>query len=266
MAKIIAIANQKGGVGKTTTTMSIGAALAKRGKKVLLIDLDPQGNLTEYLGYEGGTSTINELLMDTAGGIEVDATPCICHNESENIDYIPATLTLSNADMMLFTAMNRETVLRRVLQHDIFKGYDYIIIDCLPSLGILTINAFAAATSVIIPVQAQKFAVDEITSLLNILHMVQRQLNPTLRLEGILLTMTDRTNMSKAVSEAVITEYSDLVFETCISRSTEAANSTYSQRSLVSYSNKLGKEYDLLASEILYKEEQHGHQDQRKAQ
>ncbi len=254
MRKIIAVANQKGGVGKTTTTMSIGAALAKQGKRILLVDLDPQGNLSEYLGYEGKTSTINELLMETAAGKTIEPSQCVCHSTAENLDYIPATLTLSNSDMLLFTAMNRETVLRRVFLQEAFAVYDYIFIDCLPSLGILTINAFAAANSVIIPVQTQKFAVDGINSLMNVLQMVRQQLNPQLVLEGILLTMADHTNMSKAVSNALTEEYRELVFSTAISRSTEAANSSYSQRSLVSYANKLGKEYDSLAKELLAKE------------
>lgn len=255
MTKIIAIANQKGGVGKTTTTMSLGAALARRDKRVLLIDLDPQGNLSEYLGYEhDGRGTVNELLLSAAAGC-VAAEDCIRHSEGEGLDYIPATLTLSNADMVLFTAMNREMILRRVLEDEAFTEYDYILIDCLPSLGILTVNAFAAASSVIIPVQAQKFAVDGINSLLNILRLVQRQLNPGLKLEGIVRTMQDRTNMSRAVGEVLLQEYGELVYKTAISRSTEAANSTYKKQSLCSYSNKLGQEYEQLADELLTREE-----------
>lgn len=256
MPKIIAIANQKGGVGKTTTTMSLGAALARRGKRVLLIDLDPQGNLSEYLGYEPPAvpHTINELLLGVASNLDTPAEEYIHHSASEALDYIPATLTLSNSDMVLFAAMNRETILRRVLADEAFGGYDYILIDCLPSLGILTVNAFAAADSVLIPVQAQKFAVDGIASLLNVMQLVQRQLNPTLKLEGIVQTMCDRTHMRKAVGEALLAEYGPAVYETAISRSVEAANSTYRQQSLCSYKSKLGDEYEQLADELLARE------------
>ncbi|MEG0852951.1 MAG: AAA family ATPase [Angelakisella sp.] len=254
MTKIIAIANQKGGVGKTTTTMSLGAALARKGKKVLLVDLDPQGNLSEYLGYEpDGLPTVNELLLSAVGAAQ-GSDGCIHHNDTEQLDYIPATLALSNADMVLITAMNREMALRRSLEQDAFQEYDYILIDCLPSLGILTVNAFTAANSVIVPVQAQKFAVDGLGALINVLKLVQRQINPSLRLEGIVRTMQDRTNMSKAVGAALMDEYGDLVYNTAISRSTEAANSTYRKQSLTSYNNKLGTEYEQLADELLARE------------
>lgn len=254
MRKTIAIANQKGGVGKTTTTMALGAALALKGKNVLLIDLDPQGNLSEYLSYEpDGLPTVNELLLSVVGAVR-GSSGCIHHNDTEQLDYIPATLALSNSDMVLVTAMNRETVLRRALEQPEFKEYDYILIDCLPSLGILTVNAFTAADSVIVPVQAQKFAVDGLGALINVLQLVQRQINPTLRLEGIVRTMQDRTNMSKAVGAALLDEYGVLVYDTAISRSTEAANSTYRKQSLTSYSNKLGAEYEKLADELLARE------------
>lgn len=249
MTKIIAIANQKGGVGKTTTAMSLGAALAKRGKRVLLVDLDAQGSLSSYLGYDGSGFTVYELLLGIAAPRE-----CIRRADTEKLDYIPAAITLANADMVMVTAMNREMKLKRVLSDEAFGGYDYILIDCLPSLGILTVNAFAAANSVLIPVQGQKFAVDGINSLLNVLQLVQRQLNPGLQLEGIVATMVDRTNMSRAVTEALAADFGDLVYHTSISRSTEAANSTYAKRSLVSYSNKLGKEYARLADELLARE------------
>lgn len=254
--KTIAIANQKGGVGKTTTAMSLGAALAKLGKRVLLLDLDPQGNLSDYLGFEpDGNATISELLIAVAGGLEVDPVPCIRRNEPESLDYIPANISLSNADMQLLTAVSRETVLARLLQAPIFSAYDYILIDCLPSLGIITVNAFTAADSVMIPVQAQKFALDGIESLMNVLRIVQRQLNPKLHLEGILLTMKDRTNICENVSSELKDRYGEVVYSTEIPRSVEAANSTAYRRSLVSYHNKLGKEYEQLAQEVLAKEE-----------
>ncbi|MEG1943223.1 MAG: AAA family ATPase, partial [Angelakisella sp.] len=189
MTKIIAIANQKGGVGKTTTALSLGAALAKRGKAVLLIDLDPQGSLSSYLGFDGSGLTVYELLT---GSLPEE---CIRYSETEKLDYIPATITLANADMEFVTAMNREMKLRRSLSQEAFERYDYILIDCLPSLGLLTINAFAAASSVLIPVQAQKFAVDGMGSLLGTLRLVQQELNPALKLNGVVCTMKNNTNM-----------------------------------------------------------------------
>ncbi|MEG1875649.1 MAG: AAA family ATPase [Angelakisella sp.] len=250
MTKIIAIANQKGGVGKTTTAMSLGAALAKRGKQVLLIDLDAQGSLSSYLGYDGTGSTVFELLL--GNGLPSD---CIRYSEAEGLDYIPATITLANADMVLVTAMNREMKLKRALSAAVFAKYEYILIDCLPSLGILTVNAFAAASSVLIPVQTQKFALDGMGSLLNTLQLVREQLNPELRLEGIVRTMVKRTNMSKAVADKLLENYGSAVFDAEISDSTEATNSSYRQQSLVSYKNKLGKEYEQLADELLKREE-----------
>lgn len=250
MRKIIAIANQKGGVGKTTTTMALGDALAQLGKRVLLIDDDPQGNLSDYLGFtEDGAPTITELLLAKAFGNTAEVI--IRRHERNGLWFIPATIRLCTCETQLFSCMSRESVLRRVLEHEAFADFDYVLIDCQPSLGILTLNAFAAATSVLIPVQSQKFAVDGLTSLLGTLQQVQLTINPALRLEGIVQTMTDRTHMSQAVSKALRGDYGSLVFDACISRSVEAANSSYSQRSLTSYSNKLGKEYMALANELL---------------
>ena len=253
--KIIAIANQKGGVGKTTTTMSLGAALARKGKKVLLIDFDPQGNLSDYLGYEGGKKpTVYELLIATLRNFDFDATECIHRNERENLDYIPATISLSGAEMELQSAISRESVLKWALTDPVFTQYDYIFIDCLPSLGQLTLNAFTAADSVIVPVQSQKFAVDGIQALMQLLKLAQQRLNPNLKLEGIVQTMFDRTGMAHAVADALDSQYNELIFKTVIHRSVEAANSTAKHQSLVSYKNKLGVEYSELAAEFLKRE------------
>ncbi|MFV0497564.1 MAG: ParA family protein [Candidatus Fimivivens sp.] len=254
--KIISIANQKGGVGKTTTTMSLGAALATRGKQVLLIDLDPQGNLSSYLGYEPDDgNTIHELIVAAANGKQLNAASCIRRNEKENLDYIPATLALSSADAVIQSAIGRESVLHRVLQAPVFASYDYIFIDCLPSLGNLTLNAFGASDSVLVPVQAQKFAVDGLDALLDIVSMVKNLVNPRLYVEGILRTMQDRTNMSKEVDASLVEQYGDTVYNTGIGRSVEAANSTAYQKSLVSYKNKLGQDYEAFTYEFLKREE-----------
>lgn len=253
--KIISIANQKGGVGKTTTTMALGAALAAKGKCVLLIDLDPQGNLSNYLGFEPDSgSTIHELIVAGATGRELDATSCIRHSEAEQLDYIPATLALSGADAVIQSAIGRESVLNRVLQAPLFSDYDYILIDCLPSLGNLTLNAFGASDSVLVPVQMQKFALDGLDALFNSIKMIQQLINPKLTLGGILQTMRDNTNMSESVKDYLINNYGTAVYNTSIRRSVEAANSTAYQKSLVSYKNKLGTEYEAFAEEFLARE------------
>lgn len=250
--KIISIANQKGGVGKTTTAMALGAALAAEDKKVLLIDLDPQGNLSDYLRFEpDGRPTIYDLLLCAVNGSEMNIATCIRRSHAEKLDYIPATLALSGAEISLSSAISRESVLKWALSDPCFENYDYILIDCLPSLGLLTLNAFTASDSVLVPVQSQKFAVDGIQALVQLLTMVQRRLNPKLRLEGIVQTMFDCTNMAQAVASALGEQYAGLVFNTTIRRSIEAANSTAKRQSLVAYKNKLGEEYKLLAKELL---------------
>jgi chromosome partitioning protein len=164
MSNIIAICNQKGGVGKTTTAMNLGAALAKQGKRVLLCDLDAQANLSEYLGFEEDDKpTITELFAVVAAQAYIDADTVkssIRHNELNGVDYIPANINLANADVFLLNALRRETVLKRILTEDVTKDYDYVLIDCLPSLGVLLLNALAAADSILIPVQVQKFSID----------------------------------------------------------------------------------------------------------
>lgn len=261
MSKIIAIANQKGGSGKTTTAMSLGAALARKGQQVLLIDLDQQGNLSSYLGFDGAGHTIAELLLATAAGKGANGTESIIrHSQGEGLDYIPATILLADAEMQMINVIGRETILKRVLNDAVFVHYDYIIIDCPPALGIITINAFAAADEVVIPVELEKFAFDGMGSLLNILQLVRQTVNPTLQLGGIVRTKYDRSNMSEAISNALLQEYGNFVFGTIISRAKEATNSSYRQQSLVSYKNKLGDQYLQLADEMLIRAVEDGHE------
>ncbi len=253
MTKIIAVANQKGGVGKTTTAINVGAALMKEGKKVLLIDFDPQGNLSACLGYvPDDRPTISDLMSNEVNGAPCVMTEAIRTSENENIDYIPSTLTLSAAEFFLVTAFSRETVLRRILTKEVAKSYDYIIVDCLPSLGILFVNALSAADRLLIPVQAQKLALDGMQLVMNAYHQIKANINPKLELEGILITMADRTNMSKAVEKTLRDTYGDKVFESHISKSVQASNSSYIQKSLVSISSsKLGRQYEDVAKELL---------------
>lgn len=252
MRKIICIANQKGGVGKTTTTLNLAAGLVKKGKKTLVIDYDPQKNLSDYLGFEqDGGITIADLMLGAAQGMIPDPQPAIRTNK-EGIDFIPSNIKLSSADMFLAQAMFREQLLKNILNSPAFDGYDYILIDCLPSLGILLTNALIASDSLVIPVQAQKFALDGIEALLLAYELVRKCANPNLKIEGFLLTMADGTNMAKAVDESLQEQFPKETFKTKISRSVEATNSTYAQVSLISSrSSKLGRQYEALVDEIL---------------
>lgn len=249
--EIIAIANQKGGVGKTTTVVNIAAGLAEKGKKVLCIDLDPQGNLSDYLGYGfDGAKTIVDVLKGQAMLSE-----CIITAKNEPIDFVPADITLATADMFLAQTMCREQILLKAFATDVkIKEYDYVLIDCLPSLGILVTNALAASNGVIVPVQVQKFALNGIVQFEDIFNLVKENINPDLKLLGILETMTDNTQMAAAVDTALKQRYGELVYDTSISKRIEAANSTAEQKSLVSKKNSVvGAQYRQLVNEILYK-------------
>lgn len=253
--KIISIANQKGGVGKTTTAVNLGSALQIEGNKVLLIDLDPQANLSSYLGFEKigkyDNPTISHLMISCVTGMEVYAQDCIYHNDTNKLDFIPSDINLANADYYLIQAVAREKVLKRILTNECFQSYDYIIIDCLPSLGILLTNALTASDGLIIPVQTQKFALDGLTMLNNIVQQVKDAVNEKLELIGVLATMVDNTNMSKAVLEQLSAKYGSKLFTTKISKSVTAANSSEQQKALTFMGNsKLGKEYLEVGAEV----------------
>lgn len=251
--KMIAIANQKGGVGKTTTTFNLAAALAKRGKKVLAVDLDPQSDLTKYIGFvPDGLPTVLELLDAEAHETDLDFESAI-RASSENVDYIPCNGNLAGAEKALQDIPNNQKTLYFALRNQAFKQYDYILLDCLPSLEFLLVNALGAADSILVPVQAHPFALEAIAPLVQSMRRAAKYLNPQLAVEGFVLTMCERTKLTKEVADFLEENYGQAVFRTRIPRLNEAPNSTKEQKSLVSLNGRLGKAYEALADEILAK-------------
>lgn len=215
MVKVIAIANQKGGVGKTTTAVNLAACLAAQGRKVLLIDSDPQGNATSGLGFD--KRDVKKCVYDTLIN-DVPMADALKHTAYENLDVVPATIQLAGAEIELVSLMNREGRLKNVLER-VKHDYDYVLIDCPPSLGLLTINALTAASSVMIPVQCEFYALEGITMLMNTIQLVQRNLNPALKLEGVVMTMFDsRTNLAQDVVEEVKKYFNTKMYKTIIPR------------------------------------------------
>ena len=215
MGKIIAIANQKGGVGKTTTSVNLGACLAYIGKRVLLVDVDPQGNATSGVGIEKADveHCIYDILVD-----DVNIKEVIKPSEVENLDIIPSTIQLAGAEIELVPTISREVRLKRALEA-VKHHYDYIVIDCPPSLGLLTINALTASDTVLIPVQCEYYALEGLSQLLNTVRLVQKHLNTELMIEGVLLTMLDaRTNLGIQVIDEVKKYFQDKVYQTIIPR------------------------------------------------
>ncbi len=249
MGKVISVANQKGGVGKTTTTVNLSTLLAKKGKKVLLIDTDPQGNATSGLGITKelelsvydilvGDTTFNETVQDTA---------------IKNLKICPSNISLAGAEVELVSMMSREQRLKVKLD-EVKEQYDFVLIDCPPSLGLVTLNAFTASDSVLIPVQCEYFALEGLGQLLNTVNLVKKHLNKSLEIEGALLTMYDaRTNLSNQVVKEVKKYFEDKVYKTVIPRNVRLSEApSYGMPiSLYDARSKGAKAYDKLTKEFL---------------
>lgn len=255
MGKVISLANQKGGVGKTTTAINLGASLAVLEKKILIIDADPQANATSGTGFDLKKikTSIYECLID-----EVDPKRIVLNSELDNLDVIPSHIDLVGAEIEMLNIPEREFRLKKVVE-EVKDNYDFILIDCSPSLGLITVNALTASDSVILPVQCEYFALEGLGKLLNTIKIIQNRLNPELEIEGFLLTMYDaRLRLSNQVVEEVRKHFQDMVFETIVQRNIKLSEAPSFGKPAIMYDaeSKGAVNYLNLAREILQKNEQ----------
>ncbi|WP_304597329.1 ParA family protein [Adlercreutzia caecimuris] len=255
--RTIAVANQKGGTGKTATTLSLGMALARSGQRVLLVDTDPQGDLTKSLGWhdpDALETTLANHLNAMIEGITLDPSEGILSHD-EGIDLMPANIELAGMEMPILMAMSREQLVNMWMS-PIKADYDFIIFDCAPTLGIIPINAFVASDSVLVPVSAEYLPASAMTGLLKTVRRVRRQINPSLEVEGILVTLSDsRNNLAHEVEETIRRQYSSAyrVFDTVIPRAVSAAEAPAAGMSVFSYDGegKVARAFERLAEEVL---------------
>ena len=255
MGKVISLANQKGGVGKTTTAINLGASLAVLEKKTLIIDADPQANATSGIGFDIRKikTGIYECLID-----DVEPKRVVLNSELENLDLIPSHIDLVGAEIEMLNMPDREYMLKKVVEK-IRDSYDYILIDCSPSLGLITVNALTAADSIVIPVQCEYFALEGLGKLLNTIKIIQSRLNPSLEIEGFLLTMYDsRLRLSNQVVEEVRKHFQEMVFDTIIQRNVKLSEAPSFGKPAIMYDaeSKGSVNYLNLAREILQRNEQ----------
>ena len=266
--KVIALTNQKGGVGKTTTAVNLGVSLAKQGKSVLLVDADAQANLTMALGYTKTDNlpiTLSDIMQDIIDGKSVDVQKSILHTD-EGVDLLPSCVELAGVETTLIDTKNRESVLKACIS-EVKKNYDYVLIDCMPALGMLTINGLAAADSVIIPNQPHYFSIKGLEQLLRSVSKVKRQINPNLRIDGILMTMVmPRTKITQTVISTVKNAYGRniKIFDTQIPFSIRAVEATAEGKSIFAYdkSGKVATAYEQFGKEVAEIGEKQKHRNQ----